>query len=322
MPPRVTVLGGANTDFLVRAARLPLPGETVTGDEFDHAGGGKGSNQAIAAARLGAKVTFLGCVGADDRGRALLRGLKAEGIDVRHVTLHRHVPTGVALINVDASGEKQIIVAPGANLRLRAADIRRPAIARAITRADVLLLQFEVPMATNLAAARLAHQAGVPIVLDPAPALEGNALSFPLLRFVTALRANEHEAEALTGIRVQDRASAKQAAMELLERFTNLRATIISAGTGNLVVWKEGDGAPTKFGTRFIQRLRVKAVDATGAGDAFAAAFAVAFAEGQTIPKAAEFANAAAALATTKLGAQPGMPSRAAVRRLLGTRGR
>ncbi|MEP6668581.1 MAG: ribokinase [Chthoniobacter sp.] len=308
-PPHLVVIGGANTDFLVRAARLPQPGETITGEEFDHAAaGGKGANQAVAAARLGARVTFIGRVGADDRGRALLRRLSAEGIHVRHVARDRHVPTGVALISVDAHGEKQIVVAPGANARLTAADIQRAA--PVITRAGMVILQFEIPMRANLAAARLAHRAGVPVVLDPAPAVK--KLPKELLRYITVLRANEYEAEALTGIVVKNRALAKKAALRLLE--LGPRAAIIAAGQGNLAVWREGAVA---IHALWLPRLPVKAIDATGAGDAFAAALAVALAEGQPIPHAARFANAAAALATTQLGAQQALPKRIAVLALL-----
>lgn len=318
-PPRVVVIGGANTDFLIRAARLPRPGETITGQQFDHAeAGGKGANQAVAAARLGARVTFVGRIGADDRGRALLRRLAAEGIDVRHVVRDPRSHTGLAQISVDASGEKQILVAPGANQRLTAADVRRPAVARAIARAHVLILQFEVPLAANLAAARIARRAGVPIVLDPAPALEHlpSAISHrlsALLRTITVLRANEHEAEALTGIRVTNRQSAQKAAEHLLEKF-GLRAAIIAAGKGNLAVWRED---ASTIHAHWLPRLKVKAIDATGAGDAFAAALAVSLAENEPLPDTAHFANAAAALATTKLGAQPALPKRPAVLALL-----
>lgn len=330
-PPRVIVIGGANTDFLIRAARLPRPGETVNGEEFDHAeAGGKGANQAVAAARLGGRVTFVGRVGTDDRGRALLRRLKAEGIDVRHVVRDARSHTGVAQISVDASGEKQILVSPGANQRLSAADVRRPTVARAIASADILILQFEVPLAASLAAARIAHRAGVPIVLDPAPALAiGNLPSaiehqlFALLRTVAVLRANEHEAEALTGIRVTNRQTAQKAAEHLLAKF-GLHAVIIAAGKGNLAVWRETASETTRksssaipLRSTYLPRLHVKAVDATGAGDAFAAALAVSLAEGHPVAEAATVANAAAALATTKIGAQPALPTRTAVSKFL-----
>ena len=326
-PPRVVVIGGANTDFLIRAARLPLPGETVNGEEFDHAeAGGKGANQAVAAARLGARVTFVGRVGADDRGRALLRRLSAEGIDVRQVVRDPRSHTGVAQISVDARGEKQILVSPGANQRLSAADVRRPAVARAIANADILILQFEVPLAASLAAARIAQRAGVPIVLDPAPALPLGRLPsavenrlLALLRTVTLLRANEHEAEALTGIRVTNRETAQKAAEHLLSKF-GLGAAIIAAGKGNLAVSRESSSESASalpLRTTYLPRLSVKAVDATGAGDAFAAALAVSLAEGRSVSEAATMANAAAALATTKIGAQPALPTRAAVLKFL-----
>jgi ribokinase len=308
-PARVVVLGGANTDFLVRAPRLPQPGETVTGVEFDHAAaGGKGANQAVAAARLGARVAFLGRVGADERGRVLLGRLDEEGVDVRHVAKDRRAATGVALISVDAAGEKQITVAPGANVRCSVWDVA--GAAAVIAGAGVLVLQFEIPMKANLAAARIAQRTGVPILLDPAPAA---VVPRELLRLVTILRANEYEAEALTGVPVKDRRSARVAAGQLTK--LGIRTAIIAAGKGNLVVWTSGEGFDA--GELWLPRLPVKAIDATGAGDAFAAALAVAVAEGQPIATAAVFANAAAALATTKLGAQEALPKRAAVLALL-----
>lgn len=204
---RVVVVGGANTDYLVRAPRLPKPGETVQGERFEPAGaGGKGANQAVAAARLGAEVAFIGRVGTDERGRVLLQQLACEGVDVKHVAKDRRESTGVALISVDAAGEKQIIVAPGANLRLSASDVRRAA--KVIRTADILVLQFEVPMSANLTAARIAHRAGVPIVLDPAPAAEPPR---ELLKLMSVIRPNEHEAEALARVKVTSRKTARRA---------------------------------------------------------------------------------------------------------------
>lgn len=287
--------------------------------------GGKGANQAVAAARLGARVTFLGRIGTDDRGRVVLRRLHEEGVDVRHVVKDRGAATGVALISVDGRGEKQIIVAPGANDRLSSADMQ--GVADVLRAADVLVLQFEVPIKANLAAARIAHRAGIPIVLDPAPAVAQLPADF--LRYATVVRANEFEAEALSGVPVKDRASAKAAALRLLE--AGPRAAIISVERGNLVVWRSDlfragkemeKCSPAKAGELWLPRLRVKVIDATGAGDAFAAALAVALAEGQPIPSAAAFANAAAALATTKLGAQEALPRRAAILALLRRTGR
>jgi ribokinase len=288
----VVVIGGANTDYLVRGERLPQPGETVDGEEFLTAGGGKGANQAVAAARLGARVAFVACLGRDARGDELLKLLCAEGINTDQVYRVPKGPTGVALIMVDESGEKQIMCAPGANHKLTPARIR--AAASLIRQARVVLMQFEVPMPTVLTAARIAHAAGVRIVLE--------------LKLVDVIRPNSSEAEALTGVAVKDLNSARRAAHKLL-RF-GMKAVAIQAGhQGDLLVWKNGE--------RLVPRLKVKTVDATGAGDAFAAGFAVALAERRPYTEAAVFANAAAALATTKFGAMPAMPHRRAVRSIL-----
>lgn len=305
----VVVIGGANTDYLVRGARLPQPGESVQGGVFEPPrAGGKGANQAVAAARLGSRAAFIGRVGDDDRGRALLEQLEAEAVDVGHVSRDSRASTGAALIMVDEDGEKQILAAPGANQRLSVSDVKR---ATAVIReARVLVLQFEVPMKANLAAARIAHRSGVMIVLDPAPAFRAPE---KLLRLVSVIRPNEHEAEALTGIKVKDRASAQKAANQLLDR--GIRAAGIAAGSGgNLLVWQDANGRRQQL---WLPKLPVKSIDATGAGDAFAGALAVALAEGHPIAEAARFANAAAALTTTKLGAQPALPSRRAVLALL-----
>ncbi len=310
----VVVVGGANTDYLVRGPRLPKPGETVQGEDFVHAvAGGKGANQAVAAARLGARVAFVGRIGADARGKSLLERLKAEGVLVDHVAIDKRAATGVALVSVDKDGEKQILVAPGANLRLSVSDVKR---ARSlIESARILVLQFEVPMRANLAAARLAHRAGVRVVLDPAPASRAPK---KLLQMVSAIRANEHEAEPLTGVRVSGRKTARRAANLLLAH--GIRAAVIAAGAdGNVIVWQDADGRREEL---WLSKLPVKGIDATGAGDAFTAGLAVALAEGHSMAQAAIFGNAAAALTTTRLGAQPALPHRGAVLRLLRRTGR
>jgi len=292
----VVVIGGANTDYLVRGQRLPKPGETMDGDHFLTAGGGKGANQAVAAARLGARVAFIACLGRDTRGDELEALLRAERIDTRHVYRDPKAPTGVALIMVDKSGEKQIFCAPGANHKLTASRVR--AAASVIRQARVLLMQFEVPMPTVLAAARIAHAAGVRIVLDPAPPAKAPRA---LLKLVDVIRPNSSEAKALTGIHVKDLNSARRAARNLLAH--GISAVPIEAGEqDDLILWRGGE--------RLLKRLKVKTVDATGAGDAFAAGFSVALAEGRSYAEAGVFANAAAALATTKFGAMPAMPYR------------
>ncbi|MDB6034310.1 MAG: ribokinase [Verrucomicrobiales bacterium] len=299
----VVVIGGINTDYLVRGTRLPRAGETVDGKEFLEAPGGKGANQAVAAARLGARVAFAGCVGNDARGTALLRGLKAEGIHTAGATRASKAPTGVALIMVEAGGEKQILVAPGANHALSVTDLEKAKRLLGSTR--VLLIQFEVPMKATLWAARLARAAGACVVLDPAPPAQA---SRDLLSLVDVVRPNASEAEALTGLKVKDVRSARRAAEKLLAQGIKLVAT--QAGDeGDLLVWNGGE--------KLLPRIKVKSVDATGAGDAFAAGLAVALAEGQSYEAAGALANAAAALATTKFGAQPAMPFRREVERLM-----
>jgi ribokinase len=305
----VVVIGGANTDYLIRGATVPEPGQTVEGSEFQMAAGGKGANQAVAAARLGARVAFVGRVGADSRGTELLTQLHAKGVDCRHVLRDRRHATGAALIMVAQDGEKSILTAPGANAHLGLADVRKAA--RTIINARVLLMQFEAPKPIVLWAARLAHRHGVRIVLDPAP--PNYAPGDELLRRIDLIKPNAHEAEALTGIRPHHRASARRVAAELLRR--GVKAVSIESGReGNLLVWDGGE--------EWFPRIRVRSVDATGAGDAYAAGFAVALAEGQPLSAAGAFANAAAALKTTRLGAQAGLPHREAVLALMRRRGR
>ena len=296
----MVVLGGANTDYLIRGNKMPAPGQTVEGFKFQTAAGGKGANQAVAAARLGARVAFVGRLGADARGDEIIAQLKAEGVDCRYAVRDRRHATGVALIMVSKDGEKSILTAPGANRHLALADVRQAT--RAIANTRMLLVQFEAPRAVVLAAARLAHKHGARIVLDPAP--PSYAPGDELLRLVYLIKPNAHETEALTGINPRDRASARRAAHKLLER--GVKVVCVESGhQGNLLVWSGGE--------LWLPRIRVRAVDATGAGDAYAAAFAVAMAEGQPLSAAAQFANAAAALKTTRVGAQAGLPKRKAV---------
>jgi ribokinase len=294
----VVVVGGANTDYLVKGPRLPRAGETVEGDVFQEAPGGKGANQAVAAARLGARVTLLARLGTDRRGDEMAARLAEEAVDTRHLVRDAEAPTGVALVLVDREGEKQILTAPGANRRLTVGDVEAAAAIRAT---QILLAQLEVPLEAVTAAFRLAREAGARVVLDPAPA---QWLSNEVLRLTDVIRSNAGEAEVLTGVRVEDRASARRAAEQLLLR--GVGAVLVQAGSeGNLLVWPDGEA--------WLPKLPVEAVDATGAGDAFAGALAVLLAEGRSLEEAARFANAAAALSTTVLGAQGGLPRREAV---------
>lgn len=293
----VVVLGGANWDYLVRGSTLPKESQTIEGRTFHEGPGGKGANQAVAAARLGARVAFVGCVGQDERGEQILRQLAKEGIDVSNVRRTAEAATGIALIMVDQNGKKQIITAPGANHEVTARDVTYAETS--IGRAGVLVVQFEVPMAAVSQAIAIARDAGVRVFLDPAPPQTDIPQS--LLRGIDLIKPNSAEAEALTGVEVRDRASAREAARELLAR--GVKAVVIEAGSeGNLLLTPERE--------TFLPRIHVESVDATGAGDAFMGGLAVLIAEGKSLEAAARFGNAAAALKTKGLGAQAPLPRR------------
>ena len=301
---RVVVIGSSNTDMVVKLGHLPAPGETVLGGAFVTAGGGKGANQAIAARRLGAEVTLIARVGADAFGASALSAFAADGVDTANVTVDPESPSGVALIFVDDAGENMIAVAPGANRRLAETDVERAA--PAIKHAHVVVAQLEVPLATVEAGMRLARAAGAITLLNPAPAPE---LDSPgrLLAHVDIVNPNRTELGRLTHAKISTIAEASAAARGLLAR--GVRGVVVTLGAdGALVV--------DASGVEHVPAYRVRTVDATGAGDAFTAGLAVALAEGADLRTAARYANAAAALTTTRLGAQPSMPVRADVDRL------
>lgn len=300
---QILVIGGCNFDYLIRGPKLPLAGETTEGSELHEAPGGKGANQAIGASRLGARVSFIARIGKDTRGDACLRQLVEEGVATDGILRDNEFPTGVAFVLVDTDGRKQIMTAPGANRRLSVDDIC--AKRQLLQGAKVVLAQLEVSLDSLQAAFQICQEGGAMIVLDSAPA---TLLPDELLKLIDVIRANSIEAEVLTGIQVQDRDSAWKAAQQLIDR--GVKAAIVQAGNeGNLAVWQDGE--------QWLPKLPVKSIDATGAGDAFTAALAVQLAQGSSLADAAIFANAAAALATTKLGAQAGLPTRAAVEQLL-----
>jgi ribokinase len=299
----VVVVGGAGTDYLARGATLPSPGHPARGEAFFEGPGGKGVNAALAAVRLGARAALIACVGDDEHGRGIRRQLAVEAVDVRHLRLDAGAATGVTLIHVDERGEKQTFAVPGANLCLRPEDVR--AATPLIRGARVLVAQLEPPLETIAAAVETACAGGVRVILDPAPPRE---LPDDLLRAVDVVKPNASEAEALTGVRVHDRASARRAARALLAR---------GAGAAAVEDGREGTLLLAPNAEHWLPRLEVASVDSTGAGDAFAAALAVALAEGRTLAEAGSFATAAAALATTRIGAYPSLPTRAAVLALL-----
>jgi ribokinase len=299
----VVVVGSSNTDMIIRVSRVPKPGETLLGGEFSTAPGGKGANQAVAAARAGGRVAFIARLGRDALGDEAMSGFRKEGLLLSHVVRDSTHPSGVALIFVGSDGENSIAVAGGANQQLSQRDI---AAARGlITRARILLLQLETPLRSVAAAARLARRAGVDVILNPAPAC---ALPDALLRDVSLLTPNETEASLLTGCRVRGISSAARAARIL--RMRGVGAVIITLGA-------RGAFVATREHAQLVPGFRVKAVDTTAAGDVFNGALAVRLAEGSPLLEAVRFANAAAAISVTRPGAQPSIPARREILSLL-----
>jgi ribokinase len=304
MPKRsILVVGSANTDMIVKAERIPKPGETILGGEFVTAAGGKGANQAVAAARAGGAVTFVARLGTDVFGDQAVAGLAAAGVNVDYVTRDAANASGVALIFVGANGENSIAVAPGANAQLSPADLAK---ARdAFDRATIVVLQLETPLETVGAAIRMAAQAGARVILNPAPA---QALHDGMLEGLFLLTPNAREAELLTGLPLSDQASAFRAADALLARGV-LNVMITLGAQGAILSGTEGRGV--------IAAHEVKALDTTGAGDVFNGALAVALAKGKGLVEAGHFASAAAAISVTRLGAQASAPLRKEIDRFL-----
>ena len=299
MSARVTVADSLNMDLVVRAPRIPEPGETIIGGEFRTVPGGKGANQAVAAARLGAQVAMVGRVGGDAFGGLLLENLAAAGVDPAFVTRDPQAATGVALIEVDDAGQNSIVVVSGANMRLAPADVE--AAAAAIGVADVLLLQLESPLETVTRAAQVAHAQGVTVILNPAPA---RPVPAGLLGLVDVLIPNESETALLTGLPVGDQEQAQAAAAAL--RRMGVPTVILTLGERGALLAYEG-------GAELFPAFDVTPVDTTAAGDAFVGGLAVALAEGRPLQEAVRWGNAAGALATTRLGAQPSLPTRLAL---------
>ena len=299
MPPRIVVVGSSNTDLVVRAPALPAAGQTVLGTSFFRAAGGKGANQAVAAARLGARVTLVARVGRDEFGEASLSNLQREGVDTSFVVRDPDARSGIALIIVSDEGENAIAVAPGANATLEPKDVDRAA--EEIEAADILLLQLETPIPTVAHAVSRARDAGVPVILNPAPAAP---VDVRVLRDVSVLTPNTGEAIALTGGGGSGVEAARLAARKL--RAAGVRRVIVTLGAEGALL--EEDEVSVVRPAR-----SVAVVDTTAAGDAFNGALAVALAEGASLQAAADFANQAAALSTTREGAQPSLPTRAEV---------
>ncbi|MDO5553198.1 MAG: ribokinase [Planctomycetia bacterium] len=304
--PKIVVIGSSNTDMVVKSDRIPVPGETITGGSFLLAQGGKGANQAVAAARLGAEVLFVTRVGNDMFGREAVEQYQREGIDTSFIEVDATAATGVALILVDAKGENLISVASGANHALYPEQIDRAS--EAIGQADLVILQLEIPLATVEYAVALCNKLGVPVILDPAPAPRV-PLPDSVLKGIATIKPNETEASALTGMPVTDSESAEKSAQFLLDK--GAKSVIITLGT-------QGVFAISACGERaFVPSFSVSAVDSTAAGDCFSAAYAVATVQGHSLSDAIRFAAAAAAISVTRIGAQGSLPTLAEVNEFL-----
>ena len=293
---RIIVVGSCNTDMVIRVEHLPLPGETIIGHDFITNQGGKGANQAVAVKRLGGDTVFIARLGNDEFGAKSLRLLTEEGIDTSHVRLTDGVPTGVALIPVDDNGENSIIVSSGANALLSSADIE--AAEPLFENASILLMQLETPVPTLISAARLAKRHGATVVLNPAP-YPKQPLPGELLELVDIITPNETEAAGMSGVKVTDKDTAIQAIREIQKQ-----------GVGNVIITAGAAGAYTAIDGQLVHIPTVKAevVDTTAAGDTFCGALCVALGKGTDITEAIRFANKAASLSVTRIGAWMSIP--------------
>lgn len=302
MKPHIAVVGSINMDLVFRTPRMPTPGETLAGHSFHQMQGGKGANQAVAAARMGAQVSFVACVGDDQFGTSSLHALEQDAIATDSIRSVAQCATGVAGILLDDAGQNSIVLAPGANVQLSTKDI--DAAAETLAQAQLLVCQLENPLASVLYAIAFAKNKGLPVLLNPAPAL---ALDDAVLAQIDYLVLNETEATLISGVDVTDIASAEQAAAALQQRGAGI--VLITMGALGVLV------AETKE-SYFLPAYAVKVVDSTGAGDTFVGALAVAIVEGRELRAACMFAQSAAALAVTQLGAQTSIPQRKAVEQL------
>lgn len=306
---KILVIGSLNTDLVVRVNRFPREGETLVGDSFQQFLGGKGANQAVSAARLGAQVAMVGRLGVDGFGDAQIAGLEADGIDTSGILRDPEAPSGIASITVDSTGKNRIIIVPGANMRCGVEDV--DAARDRIAEADILLLQLEIPVESVARAIQIAAEVGTPVILNPAPA---QAVDPALLANVDYLTPNEVEAEQLTGISVKSPVDAGRAAAQLLSY--GVGGVVITLGERGAVVVEKGGAAPV-----LMPAFSVDAVDTVAAGDAFNGALAVCLAQGAPLVEAARYAAAVAAIAVTRPGAQASLPYRSEVEAFLRERG-
>jgi ribokinase len=304
----ILVVGSYNVDMFVSAKKLPSAGQTVKGSNFSKGTGGKGANQAIAAARLGGKVSLAGCVGKDSFGQEAEEILKNEGIDTTHLSFDNDSQTGTALIVVEENtGENQIVVAPGANDKFEAKHIEN---ITDIDRFGLLLVQLEIPFNTVKKAVELAHEKGLQVILNPAPAA---CEIKEILGMVDIITPNEGEAELLTGVSIQSEEDLKKASEVLL----NLGAGTVLITLGSKGVYARSREYMDFADGAIIPSMKVKAVDTTGAGDCFNGALAAAIMDGKALREAVEFASRAAAISVTRRGAGASMPSKEEVEKLI-----
>jgi len=299
--PDIIVIGSMNADLAVRVSRFPQPGETISGEDLQIIPGGKGANQAVAAARQGASVAMIGRVGNDSFGPALLRNLEQNNVDASHVQTDAHSATGTAIIVVDANGQNSIVLSPGGNGNVSPADLDDVAFPAY----KLLLLQLEIPIEAVLSAARRAKESGLRVLLNPAPA---RPLPEELISLPDFLLPNESELSLLTGQPVHDRTSAERAATTLLER-----------GAQNLIVTLGANGAliVNRGMTKHVPAFKVDVIDTTAAGDAFIGGFSSALLQNKPLEEAVRYGCACGALAATKFGAQPSLPTREEVERFI-----
>ena len=295
----IVVIGSLNMDLVVKAPRLPRPGETLVGYTFQTVPGGKGANQAVAAARLGTRVAMVGRVGEDAFGPRLLAGLADHGVDTSHVQRDHEAPTGTAMIIVDQAGENAIVVVPGANGRVTPSDV--DAAEALLSQAHLLILQFEIPLPTVEYAMDVAARHRLKVILNPAPA---RPVPAEFLRKADVLVLNEIEAQVMTGVSVVDVNSAAAARRALQQK--TAQVTVVTVG-------ERGAFLATEQEAMHIPAPRVEVVDTTAAGDAFVSGLAVSLLTGALLREAVRYATCAGTLAVTKFGAQTSLPSAAEV---------
>ena len=303
MQKRLVILGSINADHIIQVPRFAKAGETLLGSGYKIAYGGKGANQAVAAARLGANIDFIGCIGDDGIGQTMKEAFQQDGVNVSGITKIAQSMTGIAMIQVADDGENSIVLAAGANVKLDKNVVVQSATV--IEQADALLMQLEIPMESVLTAAKLAKQSQTKVVLNPAPA---QILPDELLQQLDMITPNETEAELLTGVKVNDAESAARSAKVFHSK--GIHTVLITLGSKGVYFSENGQG-------QIIPGFRVRATDTTAAGDTFNGALLAALLENQTMSQAIRFAQAAAAISVTRAGAQPSIPYREEVEKFL-----